>query len=138
VAAQPALHLPIFTAGEIHANIKAKKAHFDAAVYAYNQLVLRSAQEVADLLALAKSVFYQKKEQEKIVDYAKARYKLTELRREKGLDDRLTDDIFHEELIQKKLVDVTLLYDQYLAVIKLIKALGGGYHSEHIPLEARS
>ena len=58
---QPAIHLPIFTAGEIRANIRAKKAQFDEAVFDYNNLLLRSAQEVADLLILAQTVFEQKR-----------------------------------------------------------------------------
>ena len=133
---EPALSLPIFTAGAIRANVGAKKAEFDAAVFDYNTLLLKSAQEVADFLAFAQSIFQQKKEQESIVQKARARYELTYLRKQNGLDSLFDVYAIEIELIQKELENVTLLYSQYLAAIKLIKALGGGYYSECIPLHA--
>ncbi len=134
---QPAIHLPIFTAGEIRANIRAKKALFDQAVFDYNQLLLNSAAEVADLLVLAKSIFEQKADQEQIVDAAQVRHDLTVLRQISGLDNLLSQYFIHEEVILKELDNVSLLYSQYLAAIKLIKSLGGGYQSEYsIPLTA--
>lgn len=137
-ALQPAIHLPIFTAGEIRANIRAKKALFDQAVYDYNNLILQSASEVADLLVLAQSIFQQKIDQEQIVDAALARYDLTEQRYLSGLDDLIAKYTIAEECLLKELDDVTLLYSEYLAAIKLIKALGGGYQSEYsLPLKAQ-
>ena len=132
---QPAIHLPIFTAGDIRANIRAIKAQFDEAVFNYNDLLLKSAAEVADLLVLAKSIFLQKNDQEQIVEAAQARYDLTALRQLSGLDNRLSQYYIQEELILKELDDVSLLYTEYVAAIKLIKALGGGYQSSYkIPL----
>ena len=135
---QPAIHLPIFTAGAIRANIRAKKAQFDEAVFAYNDLLLQSAKEVADLLVFTQSVFAQKEDQEQIVQASFDRYELTKLRVEKGLDDMLQQYYKREELILKQLDNVSLLYSQYLATVRLIKALGGGYQSEYsVPLTAQ-
>lgn len=135
---QPAIHLPIFTAGAIRANIRAKKAMFDEAVYEYNNSLLRSAKEVADLLVLVQSVFDQKTDQEMIVEAAAARLNLTQLRQKSGLDNLLAQYFAREEWILKELENITLLYSQYLAAIKLIKALGGGYQSEYrVPLTAQ-
>lgn len=135
-ALQPAIHLPIFTAGAIRANVRAKKALFDQAVFDYNNLLLKSSQEVADLLIFTQTIFQQKADQEQILNAAKARYDLTILRAQKGLDNSLSEYYVAEELIQKQLEDVTLLYNQYLAAVKLIKALGGGYQSEYaLPLK---
>lgn len=131
----PAVYLPIFTAGAIGANVDARTAAFNEAIYSYNQLLLDSAKEVTDLLALARSVYEQKGMQNQIVSNAKKRYELTILRRQKGLDNVLSDYAYLEELIFKQLEDVTLIYNQYLVSIKLIKALGGGYHAECIPLK---
>lgn len=124
---EPAIHLPIFTAGEIRANLRAKKASFDEAVYTYNELILRSTQEVADLLVIAESLYKQKQDQEKIVNRAEERLGITLKRKESGLDSRFHTLAVEEELIQKQLEDIALLYSQYRAAIKLIKALGGGY-----------
>lgn len=134
---QPAIHLPIFTAGEIRANIRAKKALFDEAVFSYNQLLLQSASEVADLLVLAKTTFEQKADQELIVKAAQNRYDIITLRQLSGLDNSFAEYFIKEELILKELDNVSLLYTQYLATIKLIKALGGGYQSAYsLPLTA--
>ncbi|MGE0670219.1 MAG: efflux transporter outer membrane subunit [Parachlamydiales bacterium] len=134
---QPAIHLPIFTAGQIRANVRAKKALFDEAVFSYNQLLLQSASEVADLLVLAKATFEQKADQERIVQAALDRCEITSLRRLSGLDNSLAEYFIEEELILKELDNVTLLYTQYLATIKLIKSLGGGYQSAYsLPLTA--
>lgn len=136
-ALQPAIHLPIFTAGAIRANIRAKKAHFDEAVNEYNNLLLKSAQEVADLLILAQTIYQQKKDQEQIIEAAQERFALTDLRQQKGLDNKLVWYFVKEEWIHKQLENISLLYNQYLATIKLIKALGGGYRSEYdLPLKA--
>lgn len=135
---QPAIHLPIFTAGAIRANIRAKKALFDDAVEQYNSLILQSTQEVSDLLIFANSLFHQKSEQEGIVASAQVRYDVTCLRNAKGLDSLLATYALEEELIAKELDDISLLFGKYAATIKLIKSLGGGYSSDYaIPITAK-
>ncbi len=134
---QPAIHLPIFTAGAIRANIRAKKAQFDEAVFAYNDLLLKSASEVADLIVLLQSVLEKREDQQQIVNAAQSRCDLITLRQTSGLDNLLAQYAIQEELILKQLDDISLLYSQFLATIKLVKALGGGYLSEYnIPLRA--
>ncbi len=135
---EPAIHLPIFTAGAIRANIRAKKALFDDAVEQYNALILQSTQEVSDLLIFAEALFHQKQEQEGIVASAETRYDVTRLRNQMGLDSLLETYALQEEVIAKELDNVTLLFGQYAAAIKLIKSLGGGYQSEYsIPITAK-
>lgn len=132
----PALNLPIFTAGAIKANVREKKSLFDRSVYEYNDLILKSAQEVANYIILIESIFQQKKKQEKIVADAKERFDITYLRYLKGLGNYLENYAYQVEFIEKKLEDLELNYMQYLSSIKLIKALGGGYSSTlPIPLE---
>lgn len=133
-ALRPAIHLPLFTAGAIKANIQAKKAEFEAAIYAYNNLLLHSTQEILDVLTFAEDIYEQKTEQIAIVDYAQRRYNLVHLRQKMGLDNQFDSYEQREDLLQKKLINVTLLYNQYLASIKLTKALGGGYHQTEVPL----
>ena len=123
----PGLSLPVYTAGAIGANIDAKKALFDEAVYQYNDLILQSFNQVADLLAIGKSVYGEKEKQSQIVDNAKARYGLTLLRQQNGIDNALSAYQFLEELLLKKLEEIQLLYQQYVVSISLTRALGGGY-----------
>lgn len=131
---KPALHLPIFTAGAIQANIDAKRARFNEAIFEYNQLLLSSAQEVVDRLVTAESLFKQKRDQELLMKKIEARYTLTRLRYEKGLDDLVTTEYLKEELIRQELVELAITYAQNMTVIRLIKALGGGYQSPYILL----
>ncbi|STX29712.1 outer membrane efflux lipoprotein [Legionella beliardensis] len=137
-ALRPAIHLPIFTAGRIRANIRANKAEFDAAIFAYNNLLLRSTQEILDILQFAKAVNRKRQEQNKILSFAEDRYKIIKNRERNGLDNGMEVYRQQEEVIQNKLVSLSLLYDQYLASVKLIKALGGGYCQPDIPLVRQS
>ncbi len=123
----PGLSLPIYTACAIQANVDAKKALFNEAVFEYNDLILKSFQQVADLLAIGHAVYDEKEKQTQIVTNSNLRYQLTSLRQQKGLDNALTTYQFREQMLQKELDDVQLLYEQYVVTIALIKALGGGY-----------
>lgn len=129
VSLKPAISLPIFTAGAIAANVGVKKARFDEAVFQYNALVLRSVQEVADVLSFGETVYEQQKAQEQIVGKAKERYELTAFLQEKGLANQLETWNLEIEFLERELERVVLLYNQYVASVKLIKALGGGYAS---------
>jgi NodT family efflux transporter outer membrane factor (OMF) lipoprotein len=123
----PAFHLPIFTAGAIAARVKERTCAYDEAIFAYNDLLLGSAREVVDLLSIARMLFAQKDEQQKILKMARKRLEITKARRCSGLDNKIDLYLIEEEVINKKLDDLSLLYQQYVATVKLAKALGGGY-----------
>lgn len=127
-ALRPAIHLPIFTAGEIKANINRHKAQFDEAVFAYNQLLLTSTQQVLEVLSFIQSVYSQKNEQQHAVDAAMHRLNLSKLRVEKGLDSQFDYYFKKEKLLANQIKNIELLYQQYFSSVKLIKVLGGGYH----------
>ncbi|MCF7806057.1 MAG: efflux transporter outer membrane subunit [Simkaniaceae bacterium] len=130
ISALPALSLPLYTSGAIGANIDAKKALFYEAVYEYNDLILKSFQQVSDLLAMGQAVYLEKKKQEEILSNANQRYTLTYDRLNCGIDNALTTYRILEEWLQKKLANTHLLYQQYLVSIQLTKSLGGGYVDE--------
>lgn len=123
----PAFSLPLFTAGAIRANVTGKKALYNQAVFAYNDLLLRSTQEVADNLRVLQALFEKKKDQSLIVEQASLRLNIIRGNFSKGLDDLLQVYKSEEELILQQLINVELLYEQYVGAVKLIKALGGGY-----------
>ena len=126
----PSLHLPIFTAGAIRANVNKKKAAYQEAVFSFNEILLRSVKEVADALVVLDSVIKQKKSQKLVVESTAFRLDLTTLNFESGLENRLSVLKLEEEVIEQALQDVALLYTQYATQIQLIKSLGGGYHCE--------
>jgi NodT family efflux transporter outer membrane factor (OMF) lipoprotein len=132
---EPALSLPVYTAGAIQAGVDAKRALFDEAVFEYNNLILQATREVADILVFAISIFEQQQKQEKIVKSSKERYELTILRQQSGLDNSLENFAFQEAVLLKELDNINLIYNEYAAAIKLIKALGGGYNPEFVPIK---
>ncbi|MCI0382715.1 MAG: efflux transporter outer membrane subunit [Chlamydiae bacterium] len=123
----PSLYLPIFTAGRIKANLKAKQAEFYSAIYAYNELLLKAAKEVTDEIHTLRTKDEEVKTQYLIVQNQKQKRSLIQSRFTHALDSLL--DLLNEDtaLLQVKLREVQLQYERYLATIKLIKALGGGY-----------
>lgn len=126
-AIEPALNLPIFTAGAIRANVRGKKALYNQAIFEYNELLLRSTQEIADTLSTLRAIFQKKEEQKQIVKQADLRLHIVYRNFSKGLDDLLQVYQSEEALISQQLIDVDLLYEEYMGTIKFIKALGGGY-----------
>ncbi len=135
---KPTLALPVFTAGEIEANLQSKRALYQQAVFEYNDMILKSVKEVADLLAFANAVYGEKDKQDGIVAAAKNRYNLTRDRECSGLDSALEKLRYREEVILTQLTNADFLFGQYAATIGLIKALGGGYSSEELPIQAKS
>ncbi len=134
VGYSPAISLPIFTAGAIKANVRTKKAAFDKAIFEYNNLLLVSAQEVADALSQVRTVYKQKDLQTGVVLDAAKRLELTLLRVEGRLDSEFAVLDFEEALIDKKIKEVDFTYLQYAFVVKLMKSLGGGYLSSDVPI----
>lgn len=130
ISALPGLSLPVYTAGAIGANVDAQKALFFEAVYQYNDLILKSFQQVADLIAIGRSVYGERGKQKQIVENASKRYALTLDRQRSGLDSALASYRFAEAEILKKIEDLQLLYQQYVVSVSLIRALGGGYSAE--------
>lgn len=128
----PAFHLPIFNAGNIKANVDANKAAFQQAIFDYNQLVLESTKQVADLLVSLESVLARLSSQSQIIERAVFRTNLTRLNFEKGLDNYLAVYAIEEEWIEKSLENAVLIFEQYARSIELIKALGGGYDEKNL------
>ena len=134
---EPAIHLPIFTGGELTAKLREKRALFDLAVFEYNALILTAAQEVADLISHIQMSYQQKNRQNVSVLDAERRLSLTQLNLQGGLVSLFTLLDAQEESILQNLIDLDILYTQYAFHIQLIKALGGGYQTT-LPIGPKS
>ncbi|MCH9610883.1 MAG: Outer membrane protein OprM [Chlamydiales bacterium] len=128
-AFQPALHLPIFVWGEIKAGVDQKTAEYNQAIEEYNMLVLKSTQQVADLLVILDAVYKKRDAQRDILQSAHYRFDLSSLNFEQGLGNILQVYDKEVEWIEKALVDVELIYAQYATSVGLVRSLGGGYQS---------
>lgn len=126
---EPALTLPIFTGGRLTAHLRSKVAAFNEAVFAYNELILKAAQDVADKL-----ITLQTKQDELAIQLASLEavdeeYQLELSSYQQGIRDYLSVLTTKEQMLDQRFLTVTSQRDKLLAVLQLIKALGGGYRT---------
>lgn len=123
----PAISLPIFTAGRIKAHLKEKVAEFNAAVFDYNDLILKAAQEIADTLTSIHRLKQEIAVRQQSLAVAEKQAGLTAKRVENALDDRIALLRRENEVLNAEITLVELEYGKILASIELIRGLGGGY-----------
>ncbi len=124
----PAINLPIFTAGRLRAQLWEKAAQFDEAVYAYNELILQVAQEVADRLTALSLLQKQIALREKSWETSLQKVEVGQHRLEHALDDLRSLLDLQNGALESEMTLVELEYGRQMEAILLIRALGGGYH----------
>lgn len=128
LGAAPALHLPIFTAGRIRAQLYEKLAKFNQAVYSYNELILKAAQEIADSLSKLQALFQEMAIREESVGVATEQKSLIHQRFRGALATRSDSLSAEDTVLQRELQLATVQFAAQLAEIDLIRELGGGFH----------
>lgn len=123
----PAIHLPIFVGGRLRANLDARVADFEQAVYEYNQALLSAAQDVSDRIAELTASSERLDDQGRIEADLATVYDLDYVRYRSGLDNQLSALDSEVELLQARLKTVDYSGDRLKSVANLIKSLGGGY-----------
>ena len=123
----PALSLPIFDAGRLRANYKAKATDVDSAVETYNAAVLEALRETADALSSVRHVEVQRHEQARALDSAEGAYELAIQRYRNGLASYLTVLSAETNVLAQRRVDDDLKAKALAAQAQLARALGGGY-----------
>jgi outer membrane protein TolC len=131
----PAIHLPIFTGGRLRANLRSKVAAFNQAVYAYNDLVLTAAKEVADQIVTVGAIIDGLSQQVDAYEDTAAQYDLLFLRYDKGIDNYLTVLDGENDVLQQRFLLVGQYMDHLSSILNLIKRLGGGYISGPVMVE---
>lgn len=124
----PAIHLPIFTAGRLKAHLKEKVATFNQAVFTYNDMILRASQQVCDSLT---ALIYLQKEIEirrLSLEVNREQEKITQKRLDHAIEVQQTLLDRKNRVLDMEIVLAELEYGKQLAGILLIRALGGGYH----------
>jgi NodT family efflux transporter outer membrane factor (OMF) lipoprotein len=126
----PALHLPIFNAGEVRGGVLASVAQFDAAVADYNEAVIRGVREVADELMRLDSLERQRREQQVARTTAEEAYRISELRYEHGIDTLLEVLTAQTSVLIQRFSGARLATENRAARVRLIRALGGGFNPD--------
>jgi NodT family efflux transporter outer membrane factor (OMF) lipoprotein len=122
-----ALHLPIFDAGKLRANLAGATADLDAAVADYNGAVVRAVKQAADALTSLNAVQGQLGEQKTAMASARASFDLARRRYQSGLTPQLNVLSAEDLLIRAQRQSATLDADLLSARVTLIMALGGGF-----------
>ncbi|MBM3207026.1 MAG: efflux transporter outer membrane subunit [Chlamydiae bacterium] len=132
-ALQPAIHLPIFSAGKISANVSSKIGKYNEAIQRYNEGLLNAVKEIASELTTLTTLSEQLQLQENIVEMRTEKENLFNSRYAKGLDNQTTLLNAQQENVQAQLYKIELQNYKMLSIVRLIKALGGGYESDTLP-----
>lgn len=128
VGAGPALHLPIFDAGRLRANLQAKNADLDIAIASYNAVLLQAVNDVADQMTSVKSVRREFGDQQAALHAAESAYRLASIRYEIGLTNYLAVLTAENTLLRERSRLINLQARSLALNIALIKSLGGGFN----------
>ncbi|MQR00848.1 efflux transporter outer membrane subunit [Glaciimonas soli] len=123
----PAIHLPIFDAGRIRANLNMNRADAALAVAQYEQAVLSAVSDVNDAVVRLDGIARESQPLERQTEARQHDLQSVSRRVEAGLADKR--EVLRDQLSIVALQDQELTrHAQALAAqIDLIKALGGGY-----------
>jgi len=127
----PALHLPIFDAGRLRANLRGGYGEYDAAVEQYNQALVDALRQVADQVASVRAVQRQLADQANALAAAEDIYRLALDRYRAGLTSYLDVLVNEERLLAERVNQVRLQGRSLALAVGTIRALGGGYHPEN-------
>ena len=125
--AGPALHLPLFDAGRLQANLDARRADVDASIEAYNGALQRALREVADELTGLRAIERQQIAQRDATAAANAAYDLAVQRYRAGLGNFLVVLAAQTNVLTQRLADTDLKARHLASEVALVRALGGGF-----------
>ena len=130
VAAGPALHLPIFESGRLHARYGVSRAQLDAAVADYNNTVADAAHDVATQAVTLQQASARLRQSDAQIKADTRLHASASARAARGLTDARPVLAAAMELDRQRDARAQLAAAAVSADIALTRALGGGYRSE--------
>lgn len=131
-----AVHLPIFDAGRLRANLRGTTADADAAVDSYNATLLQAVREVADQITSQQAVERQASEQQAALAAAESALDLALQRYRAGIGGYLTVLSAETNVLTQRRTAIDLKARGIDTSLQLIRALGGGYTADSTPAAA--
>jgi NodT family efflux transporter outer membrane factor (OMF) lipoprotein len=128
--AGPALHLPIFDAGRLRAQLHGRAADLDGAVAAYNAALLDAVQSAADAQTSLQALQQQRQEQAAAHSHAQLAFEHAQQRYRAGLGSYLLVLSAETQVLTQQRAAVDLQARQLDAQAQLARALGGGWQPE--------
>ena len=123
----PAVHLPLFDAGELRANYAGATADIDYAVADYNGALADAVRQTSDALTRIHSLEGQRAEHTRELAAAEKGYRLAQTRYRTGLANQLTLLNAENVLLDARQGDVSLKADSAVQRVTLLIAVGGGF-----------
>ncbi|HEX6833551.1 MAG TPA: efflux transporter outer membrane subunit [Rudaea sp.] len=126
----PAVHLPIFDAGRLRANLGVTRANLDVAIATYNQSVVDAASDVATQATTLAGIADQRRAAADALQADEAVKANADLRVRQGVAD--ARDTIAAEITSLAQRDALLQIDaaRLQTQVALVKALGGGWRAE--------
>ena len=123
----PSVTVPIFNTGRIAAGVRSAEAQAETALLQYRQVILGAFRDVADALVEFRKRRESRVEQEAFTVAARDTARLANIRYTGGVTSYLEVLDSERQLFDAELGLVRTLRDELLAVVRLYKALGGGW-----------
>src|SRR5579862_7983802 len=125
----PQVTQPIFTAGRLRSNVRLAEAQRDSALVQYQKTIQTAFTEVSNALIAHQRVREAREKQESLVAVLEERKRLAYMRYQGGVDTQLNALDADRDLLQAKLDLRQIKLNEFLTVVQLYKALGGGWQS---------
>lgn len=126
-AVGPSIEFPIFEGGRLRANLSYQEAAYDTNVERYNASLVHAVQEVADALARWREIDVRLTEQRQSVADALESQHIADTLNSTGLADKTASIQAKLESDQQQFRLAAMEAEQCKSVVRLFKALGGGY-----------
>ena len=127
VGGGPALSLPVFNRGALRGALEAQQAQYDLAVGQYNQSLIDSIHDVADVMSNWNANEKETADARAALDSAQHSYDLTRVRYTAGLDNYLSVLSAENQVFTAQALLAQLQSRRLTVSTDLIRALGGGY-----------
>ena len=126
----PSFTLPIFNTGRVTAGVESAEARAQAALDVYRQTVIQAFRDVSDALVEHQKRREFRVQQEALVVAARDTSRLADIRYRGGVSSYLEVLDSERQLFDAELGAVRTYRDELVAVVRLYKALGGGWQGE--------
>ncbi len=126
----PAVHLPIFDAGALRAQLKGRYADFELDVANYDQTLIGAFQDVATQVSSIRSADKQLVDAQRALDASTKAYQLAVIRYKAGLSEQLQVLNADENRLGAEQSVANLKAQRRDDQMALIKALGGGFDGQ--------
>ncbi|SAK87381.1 efflux transporter outer membrane subunit [Caballeronia ptereochthonis] len=127
IQAGPAVHLPIFDAGALRAQLKGRYADFEGDVANYNQTLINALNDVATNISAIHALDRQMSDAQRALTAATSAYQLAVIRYKAGLSPQLQVLNADSNRLANEQTVTNLRLKRTDLQIALIKSLGGGF-----------